>query len=124
MIATVGEFTVIRFWDASTGELLETIEDDAPTIAAQLDTNEHSRKHSNKLRYSDTGSRRLVATPGGCLFAIGKMDGSVELWATKGRALPDRPHNLVTPQWLYQHDSTEPPHRNFHRIARNQFHQG
>ena len=124
VIATVGEFTVIRFWDASTGELLETIEDDTPTIAAQLDTNEHSRKHTNKLRYSDTGSRRLVAAPGGCLFAIGKVDGSVELWAAKDRALPDRPHNLVTPQWPYQRDSTEPPPRKFHRIARNQLHQG
>ncbi len=119
VIATVGEFTVIRFWDASTGELLETIEDDVPTIAAQLDTNEHSRKHSNKLRYSDTGSRRLVAAPGGCLFAIGKMDGSVELWAARDQPLPDRDNDLTTSRLRFQ-----PPPRNFHRIARNQLHYG
>ena len=119
VIATVGEFTLIRFWDASTGELLETIEDDAPTIAAQPDTNEHSRKHSNKLRYSDTGSRRLVAAPGGCLFAIGKMDGSVELWAARDQPLPDRDNDLTTSRLRFQ-----PAPRKFHRIARNQLHQG
>lgn len=119
VIATVGEFTVIRFWDASTGELLETIEDDAPTIAAQPDTNEHSRKHSNKLRYSDTGSRRLVAAPGGCLFAIGKIDGSVELWAARDQPLPDRDNDLTTSRLRFQ-----PAPRKFHRIARTQLHQG
>ena len=124
VVATVGEFTVIRFWDAATGELLETIEDDAPTIAAQPDLNEHSRKHTNKLRYSDTGSRKLVAAPGGCLFAIGKIDGSVELWAARDQALPDRPHGLVTPQWPYKPDNNDPPPRKFHRIGRHQLHQG
>jgi hypothetical protein len=124
VIATVGDFTVIRFWDAATGELLETIEDAAPTIAAQPDLNEHSRKHTNKLRYSDTGSRRLVAAPGGCLFAIGKIDGSVELWAAIEQKLPDRPHGLVTSQWPYEPDNNEPPPRKFHRIGRHQLHEG
>ena len=124
VVATVGEFTVIRFWDAASGEQLETIEDDAPTIAAQLDLNEHSFKHTNKLRYSNTGSRRLIAAPGGCLFAIGKVDGSVELWAAQDQALPDRPHGLVTPQWTFQPDNNEPPPRKFHRIGRHQLHEG
>jgi hypothetical protein len=115
----VGEFTVIRFWDASAGELLETVEDDVPTIAAQPDLNEHSRKHTNKLRYSDTGSRRLVAAPGGCLFAVGKIDGSVELWAAQDQALPDRHQGLITP-----HPIKQPPPRKFHRIGRHQLHQG
>lgn len=119
VVATLGDFTVIRFWDAATGELLETIEDDAPTIAAQPDLNEHSRKHTNKLRYSDTGSRRLVAAPGGCLFAVGKVDGSVELWAAQGQALPDRHQGLITP-----HPIPQPPPQKFHRIGRHQLHQG
>ena len=75
VIATLGEFTVVKFWDAKTGKLLSSHEDTHPTIAAQKDENPHSRKHSNQLRYNETGVRRLVGAPSGCLFAIGKIDG-------------------------------------------------
>jgi hypothetical protein len=80
IIATVGEHTVVQFWNATNGELLATVEDEHPTIAAVPDLSEHAKRHPNKLRYQDTGARRIAASPNGCLFAIGKVDGTVELW--------------------------------------------
>lgn len=80
IMATVGEHTVVQFWNAFTGELLATVEDEHPTIAARPDTFPHARRHPNKLRYQDAGARRIVASPKGCLFAIGKIDGTIELW--------------------------------------------
>lgn len=80
VMATVGEHTVVQFWNAFTGELLATVEDEHPTIAARPDSFPHAKRHPNKLRYQDGGARRIVASPKGCLFAIGKMDGTIELW--------------------------------------------
>gem|GEM_PF-1902067 len=90
VIATVGEFPVVQFWDLETGKLIETIDDQHPTIAAQPISTESSKKHSSGLRYSDSGARRITASPRSCLFAIGKMDGTVELWGDlKYRERPD-----------------------------------
>lgn len=81
VIATVGEHTVVQFWNSRTGELLATVEDEHPTIAAVPDRSEQAKRHRNQLRYQDTGARRIVAAPRhGCLFAIGKVDGTIELW--------------------------------------------
>ena len=80
VIATVAEFPVVQFWDLKTGKLIETLDDQHPTIAAQPISTESSKKHSSGLRYSDSGARRITASPRSCLFAIGKMDGTVELW--------------------------------------------
>ena len=111
VIATVGEFTVVKFWDAKTGKLLSSHEDTHPTLAARKDENPHSRKHSNQLRYSEVEARRLVGSPSGCLFAIGKIDGSVELWGDL-----DHWKAFVRPQ-------TESPRR-LGLIARSQLHAG
>ncbi|MEZ6128120.1 MAG: hypothetical protein R3C59_05535 [Planctomycetaceae bacterium] len=124
VVATVGEFTQVCFWNAATGTLLQTVEDDFPTEAAQPDTNAHIRRHRNGLRYSHAGSRRIVAAPGGCLFAIGKIDGSVELWTAEGRPLPDRPHGLVTADWPYRPDDPSPPPNRFRRLHRIPRHVG
>lgn len=125
VMATVGAHTVIRFWDFRTGELIQTIEDDAPTIAAQPDLSERSQKHTNELRYSDAGARRIVAAPGGCLFAIGKVDGSVELWSAADQELPDRPDRIVIGgRWKHIPREGKTPSKTFHRIARSQLHQG
>ena len=81
VMATVGEHTVVQFWDSMTGELLATVEDEHPTIAAFPDLSEHAKRHQNKLRYQDAGARKIVASPRiGSLFAIGKVDGTIELW--------------------------------------------
>ncbi len=80
VIATVGEFPVVQFWDVSNGKLIATIDDQHPTIAAQPIAESSSKKHASGLRYSDTGARRITASPSSCLFAIGKMDGTIELW--------------------------------------------
>lgn len=80
IMATIGRHTVVQFWNAFTGELLATVEDENPTIAARQDPFPHAKRHSNKLRYQDIGARRIVASPKGCLFAIGKVDGTIELW--------------------------------------------
>ncbi len=111
VIATLGEFTVVKFWDAKTGKLLSSHEDTYPTRAAQKDENPHSRKHSNQLRYCETGSRRLVGAPSGCLFAIGKADGSVELWG-------DLDHWKA----FFRPELAEP--RRLGMIARSQLHEG
>ncbi len=124
MIATVGQFTRISFWNAATGKLLQTVEDDFPTAAAQPDTSARGRKHTNGLSYNSTEARKIVAAPGGCLFAIGKVDGSVELWTVEGQTLPDRPHGLVTPEWPYRPDDPSPPSNRFQRIHRIQPHVG
>ena len=85
VMATVGEHTVVQFWDSITGELLATVEDEHPTIAAVPDLSEHAKRHPNKLRYQDAGARKIVASPrGGSLFAIGKVDGTIELWGNLG----------------------------------------
>lgn len=85
VMATVGEHTVVQFWNASNGELLATVEDEHPTIAAVPDLSEHAKRHPNKLRYQDAGARKIVASPrGGSLFAIGKVDGTIELWGDLG----------------------------------------
>lgn len=125
VLATVGAHTVIRFWDFRTGELIQTVEDDAPTFAAQPDLSEHSQKHTNGLRYSDAGARRIVAAPGGCLFAIGKVDGSVELWSASDQELPDQPDAPVSGgRWKHIPREGKTPPKTFHRIARSQLHQG
>jgi len=124
VIATVGEFTQICFWDAATGKLLQTVQDDFPTAAAQPDKSARSRKHPNRLRYSNAGSRKIVAAPGGCLFAVGKIDGSVELWTAEGQPLPDRPHWLVTGEWPYRPDDANPPPNRFRRLHRVERHVG
>lgn len=124
VIATVGEFTQVSFWNATTGELLQTLDDDFPTVAAHPDRSERRDKHSSGLRYSNTGARLLVAAPGGCLFAIGKMDGTVELWTAEGQPLPDRPAGLVTPKWPYQPEDKNPPPTRFHRLRRMSLHEG
>lgn len=81
VMATVGEHTVVQFWKSLTGELLATVEDEHPTIAAVPDLSEHAKRHPNKLRYQDTSARKIVASPRiGSLFAIGKVDGTIELW--------------------------------------------
>ncbi len=118
VIATVGEFTLIKFWDARTGRLIEAHEDRDPTIAARPDSNPHSRKHTNKLRYSEMGARRVVAAPGGCVFAIGKVDGSIELWGPAGETLPTEPAKLSEIKRF------EPKPRRFERLARSQPHTG
>ena len=85
VMATVGEHTVVQFWDSMTGQLLATVEDENPTIAAVPDLSEHAKRHPNKLRYQDAGARKIVASPrGGSLFAIGKVDGTIELWGNLG----------------------------------------
>ena len=85
VMATVGEHTVVQFWNSATGELLATVEDEHPTIAAVPDLSEHAKRHPNKLRYQDAGARKIVASPrGGSLFAIGKVDGTIELWGNLG----------------------------------------
>ena len=99
IIATVGEHTVVQFWNASTGELLATVEDEQPTIAAVPDLSEHAKRHSNKLRYQDTGARRIVASPRRSLFAIGKVDGTIELWGD----LAYRDH----PELLNEHENAD-----------------
>ena len=124
VVAAVGEFTQVSFWNAATGELLQTIEDDFPTTAAQPDNSQRRDKHPNGLRYSSTGARLLVAAPGGCLFAIGKIDGSVELWTGEGQPLPDRPDGLVTPEWPDRPDDPSAPPKRFQRLRRMQLHTG
>lgn len=125
VMATIGAYTVIRFWDCQTGELIQTIEDDAPTFAAQPDLSQHNQKHTNGLRYSDTGARRIVAAPGGCLFAVGKVDGSVELWAATDQELPDSPDVPVAGgRWKHSSRQRTTPPTGFHRIARGQLHHG
>ena len=80
IMATVGRHTVVQFWNAWNGELLATVEDEHPTIAARPETVPHSKRHPSNLHYQDAGARHLVASPTGCLFAIGKVDGTIELW--------------------------------------------
>lgn len=80
VIATVGEFPVVQFWDLATGKLIETVDDQHPTIVAQPVPENSPKKHASGLRYSDSGARRITASPRSCLFAIGKMDGTIELW--------------------------------------------
>lgn len=118
VIATVGEHTLVKFWDARNGKLIEALDDNDPTIAAQPDLNAHSQKHTNKLRYSEMGARRLVAAPGGCLFAMGKVDGSIELWGPVGEERPTGPSKLTEVQ--QQKTVT----RRFQRLARSQPHTG
>lgn len=89
VIATVGEFPVVEFWDASTGQLIQSISDEHPTMSAHPDA---SGRHKSGLRYSETAARKIVASPTSGLFAIGKMDGTIELWGD----LAYRDH----PEWL------------------------
>lgn len=124
VIATVGEFTQVSFWDAATGKLLQTVEDDIPAANTEPDKSSRGNKHANGLRYSNTGARQLTAAPGGCLFAIGKVDGSVELWTAEGQPLPDRPHGMIGPDWPYRPDDPSPPPKRFHRLRRMLVHQG
>lgn len=124
VIATVGEFTQVSFWNAATGKLLQTVEDEFPTAAAEPDKSARPRKHTNGLRYSWTGARRLVAAPGGCLFAVGKIDGSVELWTAEGQKLPDRPNGLVTAEWPWRPDDPGAPPKRFHLLRRMELHEG
>jgi hypothetical protein len=124
VIAAVGEFTQVSFWNAATGQLHQTVEDDFPTAAAEPDKSTRGHKHANSLRYSNTGARQLVAAPGGCLFAIGKVDGTVELWTAEGQALPDRPNGLVTPEWPYRPDVPGAPPKRFQRLRRMHLHEG
>ncbi len=95
IMATVGEHTVVQFWNSLSGELLATVEDEHPTIAARPDLSEHAKRHPNKLRYQDAGARRIVASRSGCLFAIGKIDGTIELWGNL--AYRDHPELLNEP---------------------------
>ncbi len=67
VVATVGVFTQVSFWNAETGQLLHTVEDEFPTAAAEPDTNQRKHQHANGLRYSHAGVRKIVAAPGGCL---------------------------------------------------------
>ena len=92
VIATVGEFPVVQFWDMETGALLETVEDEHPTMAARPAHPNQTKRHPSGLRYSETDARRIVASPRGCLFAIGKVDGTIELWGD----LVYREH----PEWI------------------------
>ena len=124
VVATVGEFTRIQFWDTSTGRLIQSIEDKYPTLAAQPDQSKRDTKHPNGLRYSSTGVRIIEAAPGGCLFAIGKIDGSIELWAADDRELPDRPNGLTTADWPYRPDDTRPAPQTFRLLSRSQPHVG
>ncbi|MCA9051311.1 MAG: hypothetical protein KDA89_21385, partial [Planctomycetaceae bacterium] len=96
---------------------------DFPTAAAHPDASNGPR-HPNGLRYSTTDARRITSAPGGCLFAVGKIDGSVEVWAPKGLPLPDRPDDFVTPEWPYRARSTESPPKQFHRLWRTLPHSG
>jgi hypothetical protein len=124
VVATVGEFTRIQFWNAYTGRVIQSIEDKYPTEATQPDLSQQGEKHPNELRYVNTGVRRIVAAPGRCLFAIGKIDGLVELWAADDRELPDRPDGLVTAEWPYRPDDTRPAPLSFRMLSRTQPHVG
>ncbi|MCA9037200.1 MAG: hypothetical protein KDA91_18820 [Planctomycetaceae bacterium] len=121
VVATVGQFPVIRFWDAKTGAHLQTVEDKYPTIAAQPNSGP-GRHHTSGLEYSDTGARRIVAATGGCLFAIGKIDGSIELWNADEEPLPDRPYGIVTSEWPHTPDTNLPVPRRFYLHQRIQPH--
>lgn len=89
VIATVSEFPDVRFWNWDDGKLLQVVDDEHPTIACQPDA---SKRHKSGLRYSHTSVRRLVASPSSFLFAIGKIDGTIELWGD----LAYREH----PEWI------------------------
>ncbi|MEZ6061752.1 MAG: hypothetical protein R3C19_15495 [Planctomycetaceae bacterium] len=124
VIATLGEFTRLCFRDAADGTLLQTFDEDQPLPVAELDVSHRADRHSNGLRYSNADVRKVFAAPGGCLFAVGKMDGTVELWAAEGQPLPDRPIGLVTPEWPFQPDDDSPAPRNFRRVHKLRPHEG
>ena len=120
IMATVGEHTVVQFWNAFTGELLATVEDEHPTIAARPDTFPHAKRHPNKLRYQDARARRIVASPQGCLFAIGKMDGTIELWGDL--AYREHPELLNEPEKADSRSLFKSKKLGF--ISRHQVHDG
>ena len=119
VIATVGEFPVVQFWDMETGKLLETVEDEHPTMAARPVPPNQTKRHPSGLRYSETDARRIVAAPRGCLFAIGKVDGTIELWGD----LVYREH----PEWIEEEMlkgyQRRPFQRRFGMLSRRQVHE-
>lgn len=124
VVATLGEFPQICFWDVANETLLQTIDEEKILPVAEPDQSSRSAKHHSGMRYSNTDVRKVVAAPGGCLFAVGKVDGTVELWSAADQPLPDRPNGFVTPKWPHRPDDRSPAPKRFQRLVQIRPHEG